>query len=134
MFVSELGPNEKGNIAEMVIAAEATKLGIPVYRPMTEHGRTDLVLEIAGRLWRVQCKWGRLIRDGTVISVTTESSYFSPGSGYVRTKYVRTEIDLLAVYCGELDRCYLLPLEFVADRRAVWLRLEGPPERPASMY
>ena len=58
--MSELGPNEKGNIAELAIALHASQLGIGVYRPMMEHGRTDLVLEIAGRLWRVQCKWGAL--------------------------------------------------------------------------
>ncbi|MBV9917859.1 MAG: hypothetical protein JO153_15245 [Solirubrobacterales bacterium] len=50
-------PNVKGNVAELEIAAAAVRLGIPVLKPLSEHGRCDLALEIAGKLWRVQCKW-----------------------------------------------------------------------------
>jgi PD-(D/E)XK endonuclease len=50
--------NQKGNAAELAIAAEAARLGLSVLMPMTEHERYDLVLGVAGRLLRVQCKWG----------------------------------------------------------------------------
>jgi hypothetical protein len=33
------------------------------------------------------------------------------------------EIDLVAVYCGELDRCYLLPERLFVSRKSVYLRL-----------
>jgi hypothetical protein len=36
------------------------------------------------------------------------------------------EIDLLAVYCGGLDRCYLLSGEPYVGRRGIWLRLSPP--------
>ena len=58
MFV--LNSNVKGAIAEQAIVLAATKLRIPVLRPVNEHGRIDLALDIAGALWRVQVKWGRL--------------------------------------------------------------------------
>ena len=48
MFVSGADPNLTGDVAELKIAAEAARLGIPVLRPMTEHERYDLVFEIAG--------------------------------------------------------------------------------------
>jgi hypothetical protein len=51
-------PNHKGNVAELAIAKEAAELGLSVFKPLTEHERCDLVLGIAGRLLRVQCKWG----------------------------------------------------------------------------
>jgi PD-(D/E)XK endonuclease len=51
--------NTKGNVAEFEIATAALRLGIPVLKPLTEHGRCDLALEIGGRLWRIQCKWGQ---------------------------------------------------------------------------
>ena len=41
----------------------------------------------------------------------------------IRASYSEDEIDLLAVYCGDLDRCYLLPSSLVAGRRAIHLRL-----------
>ena len=117
-----LSPNVKGNVAELAIAKAAAELDIPIYVPLTEHGRYDLVLEIGGRLYRVQCKWGRVIQDGAVICVQTGGNRTTP-AGYVRSVYTRDEVDLIAVYCGELDACYLLPIELAEGRHGVHLRL-----------
>ena len=124
MFV--LSTNRKGAIAETAIAAAATKLGIPVLRPIVEHSRYDLAFEVGDRILRVQCKWGRLDDERAVISVQLQGSWLSPTAGYVRSSYAENEIDLLAVYCDELDRCYLLPIALVAGRRAISLRLTPP--------
>jgi prevent-host-death family protein len=113
--------NRKGNVAEAAIAFHAARLGIEVCRPLLEHGRYDLVMEIGGRLQRVQCKWAQ--RVGDVVVVRLVSSRFTPGAGYVRTRYRQGEIDAVAAYCADLDRCYLLPPEIVTDRNAVRLRL-----------
>jgi prevent-host-death family protein len=117
-----LSTNRKGAIAETKIAAAATELDIPVLRPITEHARYDLAFEIGDRLFRVQCKWGGLHEDGAVIRVNLTSSWCTP-TGYERRYYRQNEIDLVAVYCGELDRCYLLPISLVAGRRGVQLRV-----------
>lgn len=115
-------PNHKGNVAELAIATEAARLGLSVLKPLTEHERYDLVLEIGGRLLRVQCKWGSC--QGDVIYVRLKSSYHSPTRGYVMATYDRTEVDAVAVYCGDLDRCYFLPIDLVAGRGVVSLRLK----------
>jgi hypothetical protein len=39
--------NHKGAVAELEIAAAAAKLGVPVFRPLGEHSRADLVLDVA---------------------------------------------------------------------------------------
>jgi prevent-host-death family protein len=116
------GPNLKGAIAEAEVAAAAVKLGIPVYKPVAEHGRSDLILEVGQRLLRVQCKWGRLDPDRGVIEVGLQTNRLTP-RGYVQTSYTEDEIDVVAVYCGGLDRCYLLPTHLVVNRRGIWLRL-----------
>ena len=120
-----LTSNEKGNIAELEIAAAAAKLGVGVYKPLVEHARADLVFETGRRLWRVQCKWGRLSRAGDVVIVSTGSSRLSP-AGYVKTTYDDFEIDLFAVYSGELDRAFLLPIALVAGTHELSLRLTPP--------
>src|SRR4051794_20882943 len=107
----------------MKITTAAVELGIPVLRPMAEHGRYDLGFEIGDRILRVQCKWGRLDEGAAVIIVSTESSWYTPGRGYVRRPYAEHEIDALAVYCGDIDRCYLVPGSLVAGMRALSLRL-----------
>jgi prevent-host-death family protein len=112
--------NRKGAIAEAAIALEAIKLGIPVLRPITERERYDLAFELGGRLLRVQCKWASFDEAAGVVKVGLQGSWLSP-HGYVRSSYSEDEIDLLAVYCGDLDRCYLLPSSMVAGRRAIYL-------------
>ena len=123
MFV--LSTNRKGAIAETAIAAAATKLGIPVLRPIVEHARYDLAFEINDRILRVQCKWGGLSDDAAVIKVNLTSNRCTP-TGYERRFYSEDEIDLIAVYCGELDQCYLLPIALFAGRRGLQLRVTPP--------
>jgi prevent-host-death family protein len=117
-----LGTNRKGAIAEAKITAAAVELDVPVLRPVAEHGRYDLAFEIGGRIHRIQCKWGSYDPDAGVIKVNLESTFLT-ARGYVRTAYSAAEIDFFAVYCGQLDRCYLLPIDFVDGRRAIYLRL-----------
>jgi hypothetical protein len=123
MFV--LNSNDKGAIAEQAIVFAATKLGIPVLKPVAEHGRTDLALEIGDDLWRVQVKWGRLspARDVVIVSVCTSRC---TTHGHIRTTYSERDVDLFAVYNGDLDRCFLLPAQLLADRTCVYLRLTPP--------
>ena len=114
--------NRKGAIAEAAIALEAIRLGIPVLKPVAEHGRYDLGFEVGGRILRVQCKGGALDNAAGNIRVSLQCSWLSP-RGYVRSYYSEDEIDLVAVYCGELDRCYLLPGALVVGRREIRLRV-----------
>ena len=114
--------NRKGAIAEAAIALDAIQLGIPVLKPVAEHGRYDLGFEVGGRILRVQCKWGSFDKAAGTIRVSLQSSWLSP-NGYVRSYYTEDEIDLVAVYCGDLDRCYLLPSALVAGRREINLRV-----------
>src|SRR5205807_7283286 len=118
-------PNVKGAVAEQAIVLAATKLRIPVWRPVAEHGRCDLVLDIGERLWRVQCKWGRLGKSRDVIVVHTGTCRLTP-NGYVRGTYTENEVDLFGVYCGGLDRCFLLPVSLAAGKHSVQLRLTPP--------
>ena len=120
-----LNSNRKGAIAETKIAAAATELGIPVLRPLVEHGRYDLGFEIGDRILRVQCKWGALDEAEATIKVALMTSRLTP-AGYVRASYTADEIDLVAVYCGGLNRCYLLPQLLACGRRAIQLRLTPP--------
>lgn len=112
--------NHKGAVAEAKIAAAAIELGIPVLKPLSEHGRYDLVFDLGTRLLRVQCKWGS--RKGDVVVANLGGSYLSP-NGYVLSTYAADEVDAIAVYCGALDQCYLLPIELVEGQRCVHLRL-----------
>jgi PD-(D/E)XK endonuclease len=111
----------KGAIAEAAIAAEAIKLGVVVLRPLMEGRRYDLVFDIDHELYRVQCKWAP--RRGAIIDIHLTTCRHTP-RGYVYTTYSREEIDAVAVYCQELNKCYWLPIEVVEGKRAMYLRLQ----------
>ena len=122
-----LTSNQKGNIAEAAIALAGIELGIDVLKPVAEHGRYDLAFDLGHRILRVQCKWATLTSE-TVRVYLTSSWYTSQGS-QVRTRYGPDEVDCVAAYCHELGTCYLLPIELVADRSTVDLRLSEPRNR-----
>lgn len=112
-------PNHKGNVAELAIATEAARLGLSVLKPLTEHERYDLALDLGSLILRVQCKWAT--HDGDVVLIRVGGSRTSR-RGYVRSTYREDEIDAVGAYCEVLDRCYLLPASMVAGRHALSLR------------
>src|SRR2546423_10390280 len=118
-----LTPSQKGGIAEMAIAAEAVKLGIPVLRPVTEGGRYDLAFDLGSGIVRVQCKWA--VRRGEVVVVYTQTNRRTR-DGFLRTTYAEDETDYIAAYCRSLDRCFVLPIALVAGRTAISLRIAAP--------
>jgi prevent-host-death family protein len=116
-------PNHKGAIAEAAIALEAACLGVDVFKPLSEHSRSDMIFQIAGSLYRVQCKTAR--RQGEVVVIPLLSTFCTP-TGYVRSRYDVDEIDLIAAYCRELGRSFLLPFEGkVMAQTAIQLRLSA---------
>jgi hypothetical protein len=110
----------KGAIAEAAITAAAVALGIIVLRPVVEGRRYDLVFDVDDRLYRVQCKWAP--RRGAIIDVHLATCRHTP-RGYVYSTYGADEIEGIAVYCQELERCHWLPIDMGAGRRSVYLRL-----------
>src|SRR4051794_1251715 len=105
-----LTPGRKGAIAETAFAAHAVRLGFEVYRPVAEGGRFDLILVAGERLLRVQCKWGN--RRGSVVAAMLRTNRRA-AEGYRTTTYTAEEVDAIAIYCNELDACYLLPIAVV---------------------
>lgn len=115
-----LTTNQKGAVAETGIVHAAVRLGIGVYRPVVEGGRSDLIFDLGLRLVRVQCKWAE--RHGDVIPIRCYSSRRGR-DGFLKRSYTADEVDAIAAYCAELDRCYFLPLDLFGCRTTVQLRL-----------
>jgi hypothetical protein len=116
-----LTTDQKGAIAEAKIAAAAIERGIGVYRPLFEGGRCDLILEIEGKLLRVQCKWAP--RQGEVVVIRCYSCRRAR-EGMRKRSYTPEEIDAFGAYCADLDRCYLVPIDRVrSSTRSISLRL-----------
>ena len=118
-----LTTDQKGAIAETAVAHAAVKLGLGVSRPVNEGERYDLILDLHPRLIRVQVKWAR--RQGDVVAVRSQSARRTR-DGLVTRAYSSEDIDALAAYCPDIDRCFLLPSALVHGRRHFHLRLYAP--------
>jgi PD-(D/E)XK endonuclease len=88
--------NDKGLIAELEIELAAVRLGIPVLKPLDQQSRCDLAFDIAGRIWRVQCKWGRLSESRDVVIANTGRFRYST-RGYIARSYEEDEVDLFGL-------------------------------------
>jgi hypothetical protein len=115
-----LTTDQKGAIAEMGIAWHATQLGVDVYKPVAEGGRCDLIFDVDGRLWRVQCKWAAIHDDVLIVRCY---SCRRAREGMRKLRYTPDEIDAFAAYSADLDRCYFLPIEQFPRRAQICLRL-----------
>jgi prevent-host-death family protein len=123
VFVFEnLTNNQKGDLAEAKIRCAAVEHGLTVFEPTSGHARADLIIEVGRNLIRLQVKWGALSPDGGFIGARISGSSCTP-NGYVISPYT-DEIDVFGIYCGELDRCYLVPIDPEAHKHYVRLRLK----------
>ena len=115
-----LSSDQKGAVAESAIVHAAVKLGIGVSKPLTDGERYDLIFDLGSRLVRVQCKWAN--QRGEVILVRCYSSRRGR-ERLMRRPYTSDEVDAIAAYCADLDRCYFLPSSIIDSRAEVSLRL-----------
>jgi PD-(D/E)XK endonuclease len=117
----ELTPSQKGAAAEAAITAAIIQLGLTVLRPLCEGRRYDLIVDLEPALLRVQCKLAR--RVGGVLCISLQTCRYTPGAGYVRSRYSLAEIDAIAAYSPDLGSSYLIPLDDIAARSSLHLRV-----------
>jgi len=117
-----LTTNQKGAVAEAAVALEATRLGIGVYRPLSDE-RYDLIFDVRPKLLRVQCKWATRYDDVIIVRLYSARR---ARDGLRKTFYSRDEIDAFAAYCDDTKSCYFFDLDDVAQSE---MRLRLGPTR-----
>jgi hypothetical protein len=118
----ELTTDQKGAIAEAEIAAAAIKLGVGVFKPLSDGERYDLIFDLRPALLRVQCKWAPL--EGDVVVIRCYSCRRAR-DGLRRASYGAGQIDVIAAYCAQLDRCFLLTPDTFDGHPVVCVRVRS---------
>lgn len=103
---------EKGITAEMIIAAEAVKRGYKVAFPFGHDWKYDLIVERNGKLERIQCKYTQS-KNG-VVAIRCASM-----SEWVHYKYKESDIDWIAAYDTQTDKCYFIPSSMLGEGRSL---------------
>ncbi|MBV8694575.1 MAG: hypothetical protein JO183_03695 [Ktedonobacteraceae bacterium] len=110
--------DKTGDISEAAIITRLLQSGYVVLTPYGKNHRYDLLIEDAdGKFWRIQCKTGWMDEEQTVILFATASSYnhTAKQKGW---RHYRGQADYFAVYCEELDKVYLVPVDTVGVTQA----------------
>ena len=109
----ELTTEQRGSVAEAEIVAAVARLGVGVAKPLTNAERYDLIFDLRTKLLRVQCKSAS--RNGDVVVVRCRRSRRT-AYGQIHRGYSPDEVDAFAVYCQDIDRCFLLPIDLCSKR------------------
>lgn len=113
----------KGDLAEVMIAADLVRRGYRIAIPYGEDWDFDLIVcRDDKKLERVQCKYTR--SDGKVVTVRCCSHSLTNGRVRATKCYTASMVDWMAVYDATTDRCYYIPAAQLGDgMRMMHLRL-----------
>jgi hypothetical protein len=116
----------KGDLAEMMVAADLLRRGHKIAFPFGEDWDYDLILcRDGGALERVQVKHTR--SDGRVIRLKCFSHSLTNGKVRATKRYTAATIDWIAAWDATTDRCYYVPAEKLGEGRSTMhLRLDAP--------
>jgi hypothetical protein len=101
-----------GNTSEAIVLAALVHAGYSALLPFGGGHPYDIAFDVGDRLLRVQCKTGRLLKEGVV---------FFPTASWCRNMSYRSyrgDVDLFGVYCAATEQVYLVPIEDVPDKGA----------------
>src|SRR6266852_9918966 len=98
--------------------------GLEVLQPLGDHLRYDLAyyLEETGELVRIQCKAGRYDHNKGCIFFKN----FNRSGGRGKRRGYVGDAEYFGVYCSELNKVYLVPVDIATYASEVSLRFDHP--------
>jgi hypothetical protein len=106
-------PKRRGEIAEAAFLHKVAAMGFGVAKPWGDSERYDFIVDVRGRLVKVQVKSSHYARRGHEYTVNLH--------GWARRAYTAKEVDLVVVYLVPVDLWYVFPPRVFRGRTAVSL-------------
>ena len=104
----ELNSKQKGNLTELQCLTSFYEQGCHVSLPYGENSRYDMIVDVNGKLLKVQVKTASLRKeDENAIEFSCRSTRVN-SQGTISNKYTPDEIDYFATFCKGV--CYLIPV------------------------
>lgn len=105
----ELTSKQKGNLTELQCLTAFYEQGCHVSLPYGENSRYDMIVDVDGKLIRVQVKTSSLKNkdDDTAVMFSCKSSHVN-SRGVNNVRYTEKEIDYFATFWK--NQCYLIPV------------------------
>lgn len=116
-----LDTKQKGNLTELQCITACYQLGYNVSIPYGENSRYDFILDVDGKLLKIQVKTSRnkkSIKNPKDAIVFTCRSSNTNASGNTYHRYTKEQIDYFATYWD--GKCYLVPVEECNIEKTLW--------------
>ena len=113
---------KKSQIALLKVEQRALDLGYVVSIPTIEGERYDCIIDIKGKLLRVQVKYAGVIPKGLKGAVHIRLD--KPKGRGVNRPYTQDEIDILLVYIPYIDKLCWFNFEVFDGRNSLLIRYE----------
>lgn len=95
-----------GNIGETSAIFQFTKRNIPVSVPFGQNTPYDLIIQIKGKLYKIQCKTAQYCQSDKMVFHITRTNGFTCS----HIPYSNNEIDFFYLYCIENGYCGLMSI------------------------
>ena len=106
-----------GEISEAAVALAFLKKGYSISKPFGDNQRYDLLVDDGIKIHRVQIKTGNYLKDTIAFNCCSTAPR---GDREIRN-YIN-QIEWFAIYCHQLDKVYIVPVED-ANKSTMVLRL-----------
>jgi hypothetical protein len=112
---------QKGDLAELMVAADLCRRGYALFLPFGEDCDYDLVIERHGKLERVQVK--HVNSDGCSLRVQCVSHSLTKGRIKATKRYTAETVDWIAVWDARTGTPYYVPSTVFDGYQQLTLRL-----------
>ena len=102
----KLSSKQKGNLTELQCLAAFMAEGCGVSIPYGDNSKYDFVVDIGGKLFKIQVKTASL-KDEGAIKFSCRTTHVNC-SGVKNERYSSNDIDFFATYWD--NKCYLIPI------------------------
>src|SRR5260370_32668129 len=120
MFGKDKDPARIGLTTHIAILHKLVSMGLEVLQPLSDDLHYDLAyyVEETAELIRIQCKAGRYVPE---ISFFLFKNFNRTGGRTGRRGYI-ADAEYFGVYCEELNKTYLIPVNLVPYTEEIHLR------------
>lgn len=123
MFRKDKDPARIGLTAHTAILHKLVSMGFEVLQPLNDDLRYDLAYywQETRELIRIQCKAGRYDSDKGCILFKN----FNRSGGRTARRGYAGDAEYFGIYCAELNKVYLVPIDIVPYAGEVGLRVQA---------
>lgn len=120
----------KGDIGLTQVISDLTKREVLVFLPLSEHSPIDLIAYSNSFCKTIQVKFLSINKKG-FLKIDCRSGW-SNSKGHHKLQMDKDNIDIVAVYCPETDKCYYISTnEF--ETSTINLRIKEPKQNQLSI-